>query len=220
MRELKYRILIYLAPFLAFLIRLIHKTIRWEKRVDYEIYFKGKMVALLHGNAIGVAMLCMDRGAYVLATRYRDGDISARLLSSLGYKVIRGSSEEGNPQKGGRVAFLKLLKVLKNGETVGITVDGPKGPYGKVKEGIIVLAQKSGVPIIPVYVAFDWCIKLRTWDRFIIPLPFSRAKVRIGNPIWVLKEDSVEAKREELEEVLFSLSLGKVSEKLLEPRES
>lgn len=219
MKKLRYRISVILAPFVAFLIRLIQKTIRWERRVDYELY-KGKIIALLHGNAIGVAMLGIDRGIYALVSRFRDGDIAEKFLLSLGYKVVRGSSEEGKPQKGGRVGFLRLLKVLREGETVAITVDGPKGPYGKVKEGIIVLAQKSGVPIIPVYVAFDWCIKLKTWDRLIIPFPFSRAKVRIGNPIWVLKEDSVEAKREELEEVLFSLSLGKVSEKLLEPKES
>ncbi len=215
MKKLRYKLSVLLAPFLAFLLRLIHKTIRWDKRIDYELY-RGKIIALLHGNSLGVALLGIDRGVYTLVSRFRDGDIAERFLISLGYKVIRGSSEEGKPQKGGSVGLLRLLRVLKDGNTVAITVDGPKGPYGKVKPGVILLAQKSGIPIIPVYVSFDWCIKLNTWDRLLIPLPFSRARLRVGNPLWVLPEDNIESKKEELEEILFSLSLGKTSEKALE----
>ncbi len=219
MKRLRYRISVFLAPFVAFLLRLIHKTIRWDRRIDYELY-RGKIIALLHGNALGVAMLGIDRGIYALVSRFRDGDIAEKFLLSLGYRVVRGSSEEGKPQKGGSVGLLRLIKVLKEGNTVAITVDGPKGPYGKVKAGVILLAQKTGVPIIPVYVDFEWYIRLKTWDRLIIPIPFSRAKVRIGNPLWVLPEDSIEAKREELEEVLSSLSLGRFSERALELKES
>ncbi len=219
MKRLRHRLSVFLAPFVAFLLRLIHKTIRWDKRIDYELY-RGKVIALLHGNALGVAMLGIDRGIYALVSRFRDGDIAERFLLSLGYKVVRGSSEEGKPQKGGSVGLLRLVKVLREGNTVAITVDGPKGPYGKVKAGVILLAQKTGVPIIPVYVDFEWYIRLKTWDRLVIPIPFSRAKVRIGNLLWVLPEDSVEAKREELEEVLSSLSLEKFSERALELKES
>ncbi len=219
MKRLRHRLSVFLAPFVAFLLRLIHKTIRWDKRIDYELY-RGKVIALLHGNALGVAMLGIDRGIYALVSRFRDGDIAEKFLLSLGYRVVRGSSEEGKPQKGGSVGLLRLVKVLREGNTVAITVDGPKGPYGKVKAGIILLAQKTGVPIIPVYVDFEWYIRLKTWDRLVIPIPFSRAKVRIGNPLWVLPEDSIEAKREELEEVLSSLSLEKFSERALELKES
>ncbi len=219
MKRLRHRLSVFLAPFVAFLLRLIHKTIRWDKRIDYELY-RGKIIALLHGNALGVAMLGIDRGIYALVSRFRDGDIAEKFLLSLGYRVVRGSSEEGKPQKGGSVGLLRLVKVLREGNTVAITVDGPKGPYGKVKAGVILLAQKTGVPIIPVYVDFEWYIRLKTWDRLIIPIPFSKAKFRIGNPLWVLPEDSIEAKKEELEEVLSSLSLGKFSERALELKES
>ncbi|MFN3265026.1 MAG: lysophospholipid acyltransferase family protein [Aquificaceae bacterium] len=214
-KKLKHRLSVLLAPLVAFLLRLIHKTIRWERRIDYELY-KGKIIALLHGNALGVAMLGIDRGIYALVSRFRDGDIAERFLLSLGYRVVRGSSEEGKPQKGGSVGLLRLIKLLRDGNTVAITVDGPKGPYGKAKSGVILLARKTGVPIIPVYVELSWRIRLNTWDRLTIPLPFSRARVKIGNPIWVLPEDNIESKREELEEILFSLSLGKTSEKALE----
>ncbi|MEJ5338626.1 MAG: lysophospholipid acyltransferase family protein [Aquificaceae bacterium] len=218
-KKLKHRLSVLLAPLVAFLLRLIHKTIRWERRIDYELY-KGKIIALLHGNALGVAMLGIDRGIYALVSRFRDGDIAERFLLSLGYRVVRGSSEEGKPQKGGSVGLLRLIKLLRDGNTVAITVDGPKGPYGKAKSGVILLARKTGVPIIPVYVELSWRIRLNTWDRLTIPLPFSRARVKIGNPIWVLPEDSTESKREELEEVLSFLSLGKASEKAMELKES
>ncbi len=219
MKRLRHKLFLFLTPFVALLLRLIQKTIRWEKRIDYELY-RGKMIALLHGNALGVAMLGIDRGIYALVSRFRDGDIAERFLLSLGYKVVRGSSEEGKPQKGGSVGFLKLVKVLREGNTVAITVDGPKGPYGKVKPGIILLSQKTGIPIVPIYVEFDHSIRLKTWDRLTIPLPFSRAKVRVGSPIWVMPEDHMESKREELEEVLSLLSLGKASGKALELKES
>ncbi|MCS7170777.1 MAG: lysophospholipid acyltransferase family protein [Aquificaceae bacterium] len=219
MKRFRYHASLILAPLVAFLLRLLHKTIRWERRIDYELY-RGKIIALFHGNALGVAMLGIDRGIYALVSRFRDGDIAESFLLKLGYKVVRGSSEEGKPQKGGSVGLLKLIKLLREGQTVAITVDGPRGPYGKVKAGVILLARKTGVPIIPVYVDFDWFIRLKTWDRLLIPLPFSKARVRLGSPFWVLPEDSVDVRREELEEVLFSLSLGKASEKALELKES
>ncbi|MCX8076038.1 MAG: lysophospholipid acyltransferase family protein [Aquificaceae bacterium] len=219
MKKIKHRIAVILAGFVGFLLRLLHKSIRWDRRVDYELY-RGKIIALLHGNALGVVMLGIDRGIYALVSRFRDGDIAERLLLGLGYKVVRGSSEEGKPHKGGSTGFLRLVKLLREGHTVAITVDGPKGPYGKAKAGVVVLAQKTGIPIIPVYVDFNWCIRLNTWDRLTIPLPFSKAKVRIGDPFWVLPEDDIELKREELETVLSYLSSGKDDLKVLELKES
>ncbi|MCS7196039.1 MAG: lysophospholipid acyltransferase family protein [Aquificaceae bacterium] len=213
MKRLRYSLSVFLAPFVAFLLRILQKTIRWEKRVDYELY-RGKIIALLHGNAFGAAMLGIDRGIYALVSRFRDGDIAERFLHSLGYKVVRGSSEEGKPQKGGSVGLLKLTRLIREGETVVITVDGPKGPYGKVKGGALFLAQKTGVPVVPLYVDFDWCVRFNTWDKFTIPLPFSRARVRIGSPIWVLPEEDLEVKKGELEEVLSLLSSGKASERV------
>ncbi|MEJ7620853.1 MAG: DUF374 domain-containing protein, partial [Aquificaceae bacterium] len=112
MKRLRHRLSVFLAPFVAFLLRLIHKTIRWDKRIDYELY-RGKVIALLHGNALGVAMLGIDRGIYALVSRFRDGDIAEKFLLSLGYRVVRGSSEEGKPQKGGSVGLLRLVKVLR-----------------------------------------------------------------------------------------------------------
>ncbi len=204
-KRLRRQLGVWLAPVVAFLLRLLHKTVRWDRRIDYELY-RGKIIAILHGNALCVALLGIDRGIYTLVSRFRDGDIADRLLTSLGYKVVRGSSEEGKREKGGSSGLLRLIKVLREGGTVAITVDGPKGPAGSVKPGIIMLAQKSGTPIVPVYVEFEKKLVLNTWDRLTIPLPFSRARIRLGKPLWVSEGEHIELKREELEEVLSSLS--------------
>ena len=200
------RILIRLSlPILALLVRILGRTIRWEKRYDFE-RDRGKIYAIWHGNALGIALFGMDRGIYTLVSRFRDGDVATYLLEKLGYRVVRGSTEEGKAQKGGRVALIKLIKILREGNNVAITVDGPKGPPYKVKEGIIFLAQKTSSPIVPAYAEFERYIRLKTWDNFLIPLPFTKGRVNVGRPIEVREEDSIEEKLRELEEELLRIS--------------
>ena len=151
-------------------------------------------------------MFSMDRGIYGLASRFRDGEIAAILLRGLGFNVVRGSTEEGKAEKGGRTGALQLIEVLKRGENVAITVDGPKGPPFKVKKGVVFLAQKTGAKIVPAVVRFERAKVLNSWDRFTVPYPFTRGEVLTGEPITVSEEDSLEAKRLELEKALYELS--------------
>lgn len=204
MKRFKYTLIKLFIPLAVFFLRLLSRTVRWERRVDYEL-FRGKIIALLHGNALCVALLGIDRGVYTMVSRFRDGDLADRILRGLGFNVVRGSSEEGKPQKGGRTALLKLIEVLKGKNTVALTVDGPKGPACVVKEGIVFLAQKTGAPIVPFYVKFERSIKLNSWDRFTIPLPFSRARILIGKEISVGPKDDTEKKRRELQDILEEL---------------
>jgi hypothetical protein len=207
-------------PIIAILIRILGRTIRWEKRYDFE-KDRGKIYAIWHGNALGIAFFGMDRGIYTLVSRFRDGDVAAYLLEKLGYRVIRGSTEEGKPEKGGRSGILKLTKAIKEGNNVAITVDGPKGPAFKVKDGVIFLAQKTQATIIPAFAEFDRYIKLNSWDRFIIPLPFTKGRVKVGRPIEVCSEDSIKEKVRELEEELLKISfLERSSSLLLEQRQN
>jgi len=194
-----------LLPIIALFLRILGRTIRWERRYDFE-RDRGKIYAIWHGNALGIALFGMDRGIYTLVSRFRDGDIASYLLEKLGYHVIRGSTENGKPEKGGRSGILKLLKVIKEGKNVAITVDGPKGPPFKVKAGVIFLAQKTHATIIPAFAEFDRYIKVNSWDKHIIPLPFTKGRIRIGKPIEVSEEDSIEEKVRELEEELLRIS--------------
>ncbi|ADC88698.1 protein of unknown function DUF374 [Thermocrinis albus DSM 14484] len=205
-----------LTPVFSLLLRLLSRTIRWEKRYDFD-RDRGKIYAIWHGNALGIALLGIDRGIVTLASRFRDGELAARLLEKLGYIVVRGSSEEGKVEKGGRVALLKLMEYIKEGRNIAITVDGPKGPAFRVKEGVVFLAQKTSAPIVPAYAWFEKKLELPTWDRMVIPLPFTKAKLLVAEEIQVAPEDDLEVRRAELEEVLLSLLKRRAASLSMEP---
>ncbi len=207
MKKIKYTLILLLIPFLSLLLRILGRTVRWKKRYEFR-KDKGKIYALWHGHALGLALFAMDRDIVVLVSRYRDGEIAARILHNLGFKTVRGSSEEGlrKEQKGGRSAVLKLIELLRKGKNVAITVDGPKGPPRRVKEGVVYLSQKTGSPILPVAVKFEDYWELKTWDRMIIPKPFTRGEVLIGKEMRVSPEEDLETVRKKLEDVLNALS--------------
>jgi len=121
-----------------------------------------------------------------LVSRSPDGELIARALKKLGYGVIRGSSS-----KGGSKAILEILNRLSQGEQIAITPDGPRGPGYRVKEGVSIIAQKSGSRIIPAVVTFAKpTIRLKSWDSFIIPLPFAKIHIEIKEPLQFGSEDS------------------------------
>jgi lysophospholipid acyltransferase (LPLAT)-like uncharacterized protein len=92
---------------------------------------------------------------------------------------------------------LEATRWLRKGYSVAITPDGPRGPSHQIQDGIIYLAQVSGRPIVPISNFTRWKIRLRSWDRFQIPLPFARCELYDNDPIWVPR-DATEAQREQL----------------------
>ncbi len=146
------------------------------------LFRKGKPVvmALWHGDFLSCLYNWRNRDIAVVASLSEDGDIITKSLDSLGYQAIRGSSSRG----GARV-ILEAVKKIKEGVTVAITIDGPKGPVHEVKPGIIKLVQKTGVPIIPMGLAYANAIKLHNWDNTRIPLPFSKTLIHIGEPLFI-----------------------------------
>ncbi len=209
-RDLRFRLILALMPLLVLLVRILGRTIRWRRRYEFSSDSR-KIYAIWHGHALALALFAMDRGIYTIASRFRDGEIAARLLEGLGFRVVRGSSEEGRAEKGGRTGALRLLSVLEEGRNVAITVDGPKGPAFKVKKGVVFLAQKTGAKIVPAVVKFERFRELSSWDRFLIPYPFTRGVVLVGREITVSGEDDLEEKRAELERELCELSSVEVS---------
>lgn len=205
MKKLKYRIIFLFIPLISLILRIIGRTIRWKKRYEFR-KDKGKIYALWHGHALGLAMFAMDRGIVVLVSRYRDGEIAARILKHLGFEVVRGSTEEGKSHKGGRTAVKKLMELLQRGKNIAITIDGPKGPAFKVKKGVIYLAQKTGSPILPVVVSFERYKRINSWDKLIIPLPFTKGEIRLGQEVKISQSEDLEDARKKLERILSSLS--------------
>ena len=123
----------------------------------------------------------------VLISKHRDGDIISKVISYLGFSAIRGSTSKPTKikSKGGILAARKMLKSLENGSSVGIALDGPRGPRHQVSEGPIQIARISNKMILPVVIGFKKKWALNTWDKFIIPKIFNTINIYWGKPIQV-----------------------------------
>jgi lysophospholipid acyltransferase (LPLAT)-like uncharacterized protein len=126
----------------------------------------------------------------------RDGGLLARILELFDVQPVRGSSSRRGPQ-----ALRELTSWTEQGLNVAITPDGPRGPCYHVQDGAIALAQITGLSVYPIVYHLNWKIRIKSWDRFQIPLPFTRCKVTLGGPIRVPREAD-EAERERLRQRL------------------
>lgn len=128
---------------------------------------------------------------YALASGHRDGRLIARMMERFGFRVITGSTS-----KGGAQALRDMIRVVRGGDKVVITPDGPRGPRYVVQQGVVALARASGVPVLPVGVSGSRTRTLDSWDRMQLILPFARRVYVIGEPILVPKDaDDLEPHR-------------------------
>lgn len=143
---------------------------------------RGIIFGFWHENMILPLLVHQDSGVAVLVSQHFDGEIIARILKSFGLSSVRGSST-----RGGKEAYAQLKKMMKkNGSVeVAFTPDGPTGPRRKPKSGIFRLAKETGAPILPIAVAATKYKRLKSWDRFLAILPFSKCVLAYGKPIRV-----------------------------------
>ena len=153
--------------------------------------------ATLHAQQIN-GMLCADRGTGAMVSRSDDGEIVIPSLRVCGHIPVRGSSGRG---KGGATALHGLIDLVKAGHPAMIACDGPRGPRGKVHQGIAMLAAKSDAVVLPVVAipSRRW-ILAKTWDRLQVPMPFSTIHVYVAAPMQPMAGESKErfAKRIEI----------------------
>jgi len=131
-----------------------------------------------------------------LVSASRDGAFLAAILERFDIQPVRGSSSRRGPQ-----ALLELTTWAERGYDLAITPDGPRGPRYVVQDGAMALAQVTGLPIVPASYHLQWKIQLKSWDRFQIPLLFSRCEIAIGQVMRVPREAS-DAERESLRQQL------------------
>jgi lysophospholipid acyltransferase (LPLAT)-like uncharacterized protein len=176
-----------LAGLLAQWMRFCFATIRWTHRnegVAERIWAEGGGVACAFWHSrIALAPACwpLDRAQppKVLISLSRDGQFLARAVGRLGFPAIRGSSankDKGARNKGGSQALRDGLKQLKAG-ALGVTPDGPRGPARQMAEGLPLLAKLSGAPVLFVGLSCSPALRLNSWDRAILPLPFGKGAI-------------------------------------------
>lgn len=135
------------------------------------------ILSLWHGNLLEVVWANKFRGIAALASRHGDAEIMVRLMLNWDFTFVRGSSSDG-----GKEALAAMVDALEEGRPFAITPDGPRGPAGVPKLGVLVAATRSGAPIIPVRVRASRSWRTGSWDRFEIPKPFARIELDYGAP--------------------------------------
>jgi lysophospholipid acyltransferase (LPLAT)-like uncharacterized protein len=136
--------------------------------------------ALWHGRMVVPILAHRHEGVVTMASRSKDGEIIARWLRRNGYVPARGSTT-----RGGGAALLEMIQEVRAGHPAALTVDGPKGPPRVVQPGLLRLVRETGAWILPISGASSNPRFLRSWDRFLVPLPFSTNVVTYGEPFAV-----------------------------------
>ena len=198
------------------LIRAVSATIRYEWRDASGLLSIDKGQSVIFAIWHNRLSLCLEiyrvflrniqrqckLAAMVSASK--DGGLLARVLEHYGVQPVRGSTS-----RRGRQAMLELVGWAERGYDLAITPDGPRGPRYIIQEGVIALAQLTGLPILPVSYHFTWKIVLKSWDRFQIPLPFTKCLMHFTPPIYVprdISEEEREKLRRQVEDRLKSVT--------------
>ena len=184
-----------LPPLAAAVLKLLRATFRLKVagRDEFrQLAARGPvLLALWHESMLFGVFTFPYTNFHGLTSYSFDGEMASRVLTFFGLDAVRGSSS-----RGGGDALVNLEKALPLAGVVGITLDGPKGPRRQAKPGIAILSGRTGVPVVPFAFAVDRCIRMRSWDRFPLPLPFARVLGALGEPISPPPDDSPEAVEE------------------------
>ncbi len=186
-------------------IRVMGWTLRYKvdglKKLSEKYPEQPVILALWHNRILAMPYitpkLLKNREICVLTSASKDGAILETAVRLFGVTAVRGSSS-----RRGAAALVALRRKLSSGATVAITPDGPKGPRYEVKPGVVKLAQASGAPIVVMSVNFSSCWRLKSWDRFCVPKPFSKVMVKLEDGGEISKElsnDAFEDERVKLE---------------------
>lgn len=165
----------------------------------------GAVIVLWHEHLPICMRAFAGRGIHVLISKSGDGEWAARACARMGYRVHRGSSSATARISAGAQAkaFGGLRTLARAAETgkslVGMALDGPRGPRREPKPGSLWLARRLGVPIVPVFIEAPKAFRLGTWDRALVPFPFSRVEIKLGSPVFPGSTDELARAMEDAE---------------------
>jgi hypothetical protein len=189
-------------------IAAIGRSIRWtvvDGHYHEELVNAGKRMifTLWHNRILLATWYWRRRGIVVTSSRSYDAEYTARLIQRLGYGVAKGSST-----RGGANALRVMMACMNQGIDTGFPIDGPRGPVYVAKRGAVALAKLTGQAILPFHISAEKFWEAKSWDRFQIPRPFTRAVVLLGKPIFVPPDADTAlttVKQQELQTTLDSL---------------
>jgi lysophospholipid acyltransferase (LPLAT)-like uncharacterized protein len=189
---LRQRILLRIITFFGtMLIRAVGCTLRYgisfEEGAPSSIEYRPMVVSFWHNCIFPAIYISRNLGLRVMSSDSFDGEWTGRIIRKFGFVKVRGSASRGAIR-----GLIGMKREVEQGWTVVFTIDGPRGPRYVAKPGPVLLASATGAPMVAFYVAVEKSWILRTWDRCIIPKPFSRALLRMGRKIDVPKDGNRE----------------------------
>ena len=177
------------ARFAAWYMVLVHITTRWEvtgEEFPAQMWDKGQpfILSFWHGRLM-MLFYGWRRGVPIktIISRHRDGDLLAQTMDRFGIGALRGSSTED-----GAGVLRAMVKTLKDGASICLAPDGPRGPRMRARAGVVTAARLAGVPVIPLAVSVTRRKIMASWDKFLVPLPFSRGVFVWGEPIIIPRD--------------------------------
>ncbi len=191
-------------------LRLVWKTGRWRwvgRHHGETLAVQGRMPVLCFWHA---RMLMMapawpaGRKIHMLGSAHRDGRLIARVIARFGISSVIGSTS-----RGAATGLRAMAALLRKGECVAITPDGPRGPPMRAQIGVASIAKLGLAPVLPVSFSIDRGVELGSWDRMLLPLPFGRGVIIVGAPIEVAPDadaTALEQARQEIEDALNEIS--------------
>ncbi|HAP66429.1 MAG TPA: hypothetical protein DCQ99_01135 [Nitrospinae bacterium] len=208
MKQFAYK---YIIPFFGsvyiYIIGLTCRSVVINREIEESLLRQGinPIYTFWHGRMLYFPYLYRFQNKHhILASPSKDGEIIGNLLKIYGFNIVWGSTF-----KKGAKALLNLIRVIKNGDSVVLIADGSRGPAFKAQDGAIKIAKLTGIPIVPMTYSVSRKKVLSSWDRFVIPYPFSKIAVKYGEPVYVppdADDEVMELKRQELEKKLNDIT--------------
>ena len=205
-RLLKLQIFPFIGLFIVKIISLTYRIRVINPEIERDLLKRGHIpiYASWHQRFFpGIIFFATRKPISIMISQSRDGELISRIVNVLGWRPVRGSSS-----KGGRQALREIKKLVHEGYKVAHIVDGPRGPLGIVKPGLLLISQASGMPIVPTITSAENKWVFNSWDRFMVPKPFSRVILRFSDEIRIPKElqrSDFEEKRSSIENNLKKL---------------
>jgi lysophospholipid acyltransferase (LPLAT)-like uncharacterized protein len=203
----------FLAALAPPVLRVFCRLLVWTLRVEYvgadglrARWARGEqaIVAFWHNRLLLVPLIASGVPMCIMVSHHRDGEMVTSVLNAWGVSTVRGSASRGAVS-----GFLRLVGAYRRGQNLAVLPDGPRGPRYVAKPGVVHLAKSLAAPIYPMAYAANRCVRLRSWDQLIIPLPFARIAIQIGAPLVVpahADAEQLDHCRVELERALTALT--------------
>ena len=212
MKKLVNSLILAIVPPLAY---WVIKILSWSMRIKVvnghiqdEYHRRGEPAigAFWHGRLLMMPTGYRGNKLTILISLHQDGELISRTANYFGFRSIRGSTT-----RGGLSAMREMLKASREGHDIAITPDGPRGPRYHVQSGIIELARRTGMAIVPLTFSASRKKVFRSWDRFLFPYPFSRGVFIWGEPVFVPRQ--MNGREFELKRLLLERRLREITDR-------